>query len=75
MPEGVTTLAPITYLVAMPEPASHEFDVEMRVPALRGRDSVELVFPTWAPGSYLVLSHATGDASLFAALIRVCMTS
>ena len=26
----------------------------MRVPALRGRDSVEIVFPTWAPGSYLV---------------------
>jgi predicted metalloprotease with PDZ domain len=54
MPEGVTTLAPITYLVAMPEPASHEFEIEMRVPALRGRDSVEIVFPTWAPGSYLV---------------------
>jgi predicted metalloprotease with PDZ domain len=54
MSDGVTTLAPITYLVAMPEPASHEFEVEMRVPALRGRDSVEIVFPTWAPGSYLV---------------------
>jgi predicted metalloprotease with PDZ domain len=37
----------------MPEPASHEFEVEMRVPALPG-DTVEIVFPTWAPGSYMV---------------------
>jgi len=55
MPDGlVTTPAPITYRVAMPEPASHEFEVEMRVPALRGRDTVEIVFPAWAPGSYMV---------------------
>ena len=26
----------------------------MRVPALPGRDAVEIVFPAWAPGSYLV---------------------
>jgi len=38
----------------MPEPATHEFEVEMRVPALPGLDAVEIVFPTWAPGSYLV---------------------
>ena len=38
----------------MPEPATHEFEVEMRVPPLRERDVVEIVFPTWAPGSYLV---------------------
>ena len=31
--------APIDYRVAMPEPASHEFEVEMRVPALPERDS------------------------------------
>jgi len=55
MPDGlVTTPAPITYRVAMREPASHEFEVEMRVPALRGRDTVEIVFPAWAPGSYMV---------------------
>src|SRR5881394_1207726 len=54
MPAGVTTQRPIEYRVAMPEPATHEFEVEMRVPPLRGRDSVEIVFPTWAPGSYLV---------------------
>lgn len=38
----------------MPEPGSHEYEVEMRVPPLPGRDSVELVFPAWAPGSYMV---------------------
>jgi predicted metalloprotease with PDZ domain len=54
MPDGVTTTAPIQYRVAMPEPASHEFEVEMRVPALPGHETAELVFPTWAPGSYLV---------------------
>ena len=26
----------------------------MRVPALPGRDAADLVFPAWAPGSYLV---------------------
>ena len=46
---------PITYRVAMPEPASHEFEVEMRVPALPGHDDARRSsFPTWAPGSYLV---------------------
>jgi predicted metalloprotease with PDZ domain len=49
-----TTRAPVLYRVAMPEPASHEFEVEMRVPPLPGRDAVEIVFPAWAPGSYLV---------------------
>jgi predicted metalloprotease with PDZ domain len=45
--------APITYRVAMPEPASHEYEVQMDVPAL-GRAAIELCFPAWAPGSYLV---------------------
>ena len=38
----------------MPDPASHEFEVEMDVPPLPDRDAVDLVFPAWAPGSYLV---------------------
>jgi predicted metalloprotease with PDZ domain len=53
---------PIVYRVAMPAPASHEYEVEMQVPAL-GRDEVELVFPAWAPGSYMVrdfVRHLTG---------------
>src|SRR5205085_409899 len=54
MVSGVTTQRPIEYRVAMPEPATHEFEVEMRVPPLPARDVVEIVFPAWAPGSYLV---------------------
>ena len=45
---------PIRYTVAMPEPESHEFHVTMEIPPLPGRRSIELVFPVWAPGSYLV---------------------
>jgi predicted metalloprotease with PDZ domain len=44
---------PIDYGVAMPQPQTHEFHIEMRVPALP-HSSVEIVFPCWAPGSYMV---------------------
>src|SRR3954454_14040468 len=44
----------IAYLVAMPDPSTHEFELEMRVPALPDRETAEIVFPTWAPGSYMV---------------------
>jgi predicted metalloprotease with PDZ domain len=45
---------PIRYQVAMPEPASHELHVTMEVPAMPERQALDLVFPAWAPGSYLV---------------------
>ncbi|HVU51232.1 MAG TPA: PDZ domain-containing protein [Polyangia bacterium] len=45
--------AAVAYRVSMSEPASHEFEVQIDVPAL-GRATVDLVFPAWAPGSYLV---------------------
>jgi predicted metalloprotease with PDZ domain len=45
--------APVAYRVSMSEPASHEFEVQIDVPALE-RPTVDLVFPAWAPGSYLV---------------------
>jgi predicted metalloprotease with PDZ domain len=55
MPAVLTTSrAPISYTVAMSDPASHELEVEMRVPPLPGRDTADIVFPAWAPGSYLV---------------------
>jgi predicted metalloprotease with PDZ domain len=47
-------IAPIRYRVAMPEPQSHEFHITMEIPTLPGRDSLDIVFPAWAPGSYLV---------------------
>ncbi|HEX4403622.1 MAG TPA: PDZ domain-containing protein [Polyangia bacterium] len=49
--------APITYRVAMPTPQSHEYEVTIDVPALSDRpdrEIVDLCFPAWAPGSYLV---------------------
>ena len=46
--------APVTYRVAMPDPQSHEYEIQLDVPALAGRETVDLVFPAWAPGSYLV---------------------
>jgi predicted metalloprotease with PDZ domain len=49
-----TAPSPITYRVGMPTPQDHEYEVEMSVPALPGRATAELVFPAWAPGSYLV---------------------
>jgi predicted metalloprotease with PDZ domain len=56
MPSVLTTsaAAPVRYRVAMPTPNDHEYEVEIDVPALPGRDTVDLVFPAWAPGSYMV---------------------
>jgi len=53
-------IAPIRYRVAMPEPQSHEFHVTLEIPALPGsaRDTIDVVFPAWAPGSYLVRDFA-----------------
>jgi predicted metalloprotease with PDZ domain len=45
---------PIRFHLAMPEPQSHEFDVTMEIPALPRRQTLDIVFPAWAPGSYLV---------------------
>jgi predicted metalloprotease with PDZ domain len=38
----------------MPEPQSHELHVTMEIPALPDRESIDVLFPVWAPGSYLV---------------------
>jgi len=46
--------APIRYRVAMPEPHSHEFHVTIEIPSLPQRRSLDIIFPVWAPGSYLV---------------------
>ncbi|MBC8132028.1 MAG: M61 family metallopeptidase [Deltaproteobacteria bacterium] len=45
---------PIRYRVAWPEPQSHEYHVEMHVPALPDRMTTTIVFPAWAPGSYMI---------------------
>jgi predicted metalloprotease with PDZ domain len=46
--------SPIRYRVAMPEPQSHELHVTMEIPPLPERRALDIVFPVWAPGSYLV---------------------
>jgi predicted metalloprotease with PDZ domain len=53
-PHPAPVHAPILYRVALADPKSHEIEVEMEVPALPHRPFAELVFPAWAPGSYLV---------------------
>jgi predicted metalloprotease with PDZ domain len=50
----MSTALPIVYRVSMSAPASHELEVEMTVPARPGHADAEIVFPAWAPGSYLV---------------------
>jgi predicted metalloprotease with PDZ domain len=44
------------YRLSMPEPHSHLFHVELAVD--RPGDAVEVVFPVWTPGSYLVREFA-----------------
>jgi predicted metalloprotease with PDZ domain len=44
------------YRLSMPEPHTHLFHVEAEVDAPGG--DVELVFPVWTPGSYLVREYA-----------------
>jgi len=38
----------------MPEPQSHELHITLDIPALPDRPVLDLVFPAWAPGSYMV---------------------
>src|SRR5579872_2257199 len=45
---------PVVYRVSFPEPGSHMLHVQMDVPALPARPAATIVFPAWAPGSYLV---------------------
>src|SRR4051812_14635510 len=49
-----TTPEAIVYRVAMENPEAHEFQLELRVPALGDRETVEIAFPAWAPGSYMI---------------------
>lgn len=42
----------VEYTLSMPEPHTHLFHVEVRVPSSDG--PVELVMPSWTPGSYLM---------------------
>jgi predicted metalloprotease with PDZ domain len=55
--QATTTTVTLDYRVAMPQPESHLFEVMLRV---RGWsiDRLDLKFPVWTPGSYLVREYA-----------------
>lgn len=52
----------IIYRLTMPEPHTQTFGVEMRLDGVTG--PVELVMPTWTPGSYMVREFARHVLSL-----------
>ena len=47
----------IAYTIAMPDPASHYFEIELRVSGIRA-DSVDLQLPVWSPGRYARMDFA-----------------
>ncbi len=50
--------APIRYRVSLSDPASHEIEVRMEVPALPERTLLRFGMPAWAPGSYMIRDFA-----------------
>lgn len=54
----------ITYILSMPEPATHYFEVEMRLKDVAGLTNlkkngyIDLKMPVWTPGSYLIREYA-----------------
>ncbi|GAB3278069.1 PDZ domain-containing protein [Larkinella harenae] len=54
----------ITYILSMPEPQTHYFEVEMRLTgAARGSQNgstgyIDVKMPVWTPGSYLIREYA-----------------
>jgi predicted metalloprotease with PDZ domain len=46
------------YRLSMPEPQAHLFHVEVEVASDHPSGDVDLVFPVWTPGSYLVREYA-----------------
>ena len=50
-------LAPISYVVRVPAPATHEAMVEATIPT-GGQASIDLMMPTWSPGYYRVEDYA-----------------
>jgi predicted metalloprotease with PDZ domain len=53
---SATPTVAINYQVAMPQPESHLFEVTLRVCGWSS-DRLDLKFPVWTPGSYLVREY------------------
>ena len=60
------SLAPLSYTVRFPVPATHYAEVEAIVPA-DGRAAIELMMAAWTPGSYLIREYARHVEALSAA--------
>ncbi|WP_128543430.1 M61 family metallopeptidase [Larkinella soli] len=56
--------APISYVLSMPQPQTHYFEIEMRVSAptaltdQAGNGYIDIKMPVWTPGSYLIREYA-----------------
>lgn len=47
----------IAYQVAMPQPSNHFYEVSLHISAWQA-DQLDLLFPVWSPGSYLIREYA-----------------
>jgi predicted metalloprotease with PDZ domain len=52
----------VTFVVSMPQPATHVFSVKLRVEGLEGA-SQDFKMPAWAPGFYRILDFAKNVSS------------
>jgi len=48
----------IEYTIAMPQPASHLYEVTLFVSGFAGRNSIDLQLPVWSPGRYAKMDFA-----------------
>jgi predicted metalloprotease with PDZ domain len=60
----------VGYTLAMPEPASHLFEVRVEVDGLAGAEHVDFQMPRWSPGRYAVYEFAKNVQGARAA--RLC---
>ena len=50
----------ISYKLSMPKPATHLFEVEMRLESASSTESLDFQLPVWRPGRYVILDFASG---------------
>lgn len=55
--DTIATIAALHYTVALPQPANHLFEVSFEIQGW-SKDVLDLKFPVWTPGSYLVREYA-----------------
>lgn len=50
----------ISYQLAMPNPWTHLFEVEIRLESLPQEKSIDFILPVWRPGLYMIFDFASG---------------